>query len=628
MALPDLLKIDMGGISPLIDAARAPKETPQSLVKTPAAPKFGENDVGTMEGMLSAGRSRLANFQTQETSFSTEKANLTSRLANLTSEQLAYNRQKEEFGAKQRVEESRANYDNIKKIFDDEINSPQYKEKQRINKEIAEYQVFAPTEVTAPMLGVLFAAIGATGMLLGGNSKNNAKAALSAMNGMAEGFGEGRRQYDKERKAAFDTNVKLLQTKLSAIKDGLEDARREAVLNKQAADQKVRETLAVNEAQFLQENTNKRGLESTIALVNGQLANINQATNLLSSKISQLTGQLDSKETQILMRKIDAASRESEKRIAAEQRQKELEQRQKKLTPVGMQGDNIVMSDELGNITLVPTGEGFVPKAGIQPRPEPRTPAPRTGKGEGKGQPSSGAGGAVQFRYNSAMVNAGNQLAIEVANAADLPALAAPPAFAEVLTNPSKGLTDAGRAFFSQKITQPESRAMQQVFAGMQRAMTTIEASGRPSGATEAAIKEFGKTLPRAGDNKINTYLFLAQTRQVMEILEKDLKAAGATDEQIKQAIEARREVENVISWTVKDVNRILSKDGARLVDDRTRDLMKNSQTLGEFNSELRKKPSEGTPSPQVAKPGEGWSDKDERRLQELEEKARGSQPK
>jgi len=372
MALADYFNKPLeSGVSPLIDAARAPKETPQSLVKIPAAPKFGENDVGTMEGMLSAGRSRLANLQTQETGFSTEKANLTSRLANLTSEQLAYNRQKEEFGAQQRVDESRANYDNIKKIFDDEINSPQYKEKQRINKEIAEYQVFAPTEVTAPMLGVLFAAIGATGMLLGGNSKNNAKAALSAMNGMAEGFGEGRRQYDKERKAAFDTNVKLLQTKLSAIKDGLEDARREAVLNKQAADQKVRETLAVNEAQFLKTNYDNRGLESTIALVNGQLTNINQATNLLSSKISQLTGQLDSKETQIVMRKIDAARSESEKRIAAEQRQRELEQKQKELTPIGMQGDNIVMVDKLGNRTLVPTGEGFVPKAGIQPKAVP-----------------------------------------------------------------------------------------------------------------------------------------------------------------------------------------------------------------------------------------------------------------
>jgi hypothetical protein len=152
---------------------------------------------------------------------------------------------------------------------------------------------------------------------------------------------------------------------------------------------------------------------------------------------------------------------------------------------------------------------------------------------------------------------------------------------------------------------------MQQVFAGMQRAMTTIESSGRPSGATEAAIKEFGKTLPRAGDNKINTYLFLAQARQVMEILEKDLKAAGASEEQLKQAVEARKEVENIIPWTVKDVNRILSAGGERLVDEKVRSALGNSQTLSEFSSELKRKLSgqssssiprrDGTPEPPLA---------------------------
>jgi hypothetical protein len=75
------------------------------------------------------------------------------------------------------------------------------------------------------------------------------------------------------------------------------------------------------------------------------------------------------------------------------------------------------------------------------------------------------------------------------------------------------------------------------------------------------------------------------------------LKAAGATDEQIKQAIEARREVENVISWTVKDVNRILSAGGGRLVDDSVRSAIRNSQTLSQFVSALTKKPSEVAPS-------------------------------
>jgi len=315
MALNELLKTDMGGISPLIDAARSTPDTPRSLVKLPVAQRFGEDDVATMEGMLGAGRSRLANLQSQEANLTTRQANLTTEIANLTAQKLAFDRKIEEHKVEQTRKEAELNQQNIKKMVDDEINSPGYKEKQRINKEIAEIGVFAPTEVTAPMLGVLFSVIGATGMLLGGNSKAHAKAALSAMNGMAEGFAKGREQYDKERKAAFDTNVKLLQTKLSAIKDGLEDARREALINKQAADQKVRETLAINDAQFLQQNTDKRGLESTIALVNGQLNSVEQATKLLSSKISQLTGQLDSRQMQIWMAKVrsDAAAATNER---------------------------------------------------------------------------------------------------------------------------------------------------------------------------------------------------------------------------------------------------------------------------------------------------------------------------
>jgi hypothetical protein len=75
------------------------------------------------------------------------------------------------------------------------------------------------------------------------------------------------------------------------------------------------------------------------------------------------------------------------------------------------------------------------------------------------------------------------------------------------------------------------------------------------------------------------------------------LKAAGATDEQIKQAIAARKEVESVISWTVKDVNRILSAGGGRLVDDSVRSAIRNSQTLSQFVSALTKKPSEVAPS-------------------------------
>jgi hypothetical protein len=396
----------------------------------------------------------------------------------------------------------------------------------------------------------------------------------------------------------------------------------------------------------LQENTNRRGLESTIELVKGQLKSLEKALGLQATKTRQIEGQLNRYFQALKNREIIAAHAETTQRIAAQARAEEaaarrafeLEQLSRRQgavgAPIAIKGNIAYFPDQNGKLVAIELPEGAVPVGKLQPRPAPRTPAPKTGvqdgrlvrlpdpsklpeanvgtdaspvlspaaaaraaKGEGKAQTLSGSGGAVQFRYNATMVNAGNLLAIEIENAADLPRRAAPPGLAEVLTDPSKGLTEAGKRYLSQKITEPESRAMQQVFAGMQRAMTTIETSGRPSGATEAAIKEFGKTLPRAGDNKINTYLFLAQGRQVMEILEKDLKASGASEEQIKQAVEARKSVEKVINWTVKDVNRILSAGGARLVDEGVRSALGTSQTLNEFGTALRQKSSDGASS-------------------------------
>jgi len=355
----------------------------------------GEDDVAALQAQAFSGREGLARSYGEERRLIKKQEGLERNIYRDTANLVAYRNEQELFKARQQELAAKADSENITKMIDEIRSSPLYKQKEETNRQIAEYSAFVPTEVTAPMLGVLFATIGAAGMLLGGNNKNTAKAALSAMNGMAEGFGKGREQYDKERKTAFDTNVKLLQTKLSAINDGLEDARKEAVLNKQAAELKVRETLASNDAQFLQTNTDRRGLESTIELVKGQLKSLEKALGLQQTKTNQIQAQLN-RDTQALEnRKISAAhaevlardarqARSEEARARATERQTELQQKQKKLTPVGMQGDNIVMADELGNITLVPTGKGFVPKAGIQPRPEPRTPAPRVGIQDGQ----------------------------------------------------------------------------------------------------------------------------------------------------------------------------------------------------------------------------------------------------
>jgi len=321
MALADYFNKPLeSGVSPLIDAARVPKETPQSLVKIPAAPRFGEDDTGTMKAQIGAGQQRLDKSYAEQERLLGETGNLTTQLAQYAANLVSYRNEQEVFKANQQKELAKKDSEIITKMLDEIRSGPLYKQKQETNKQIAEYSAFVPTEVTAPMLGVLFATIGATGMLLGGNSKNTAKAALSAMNGMAEGFGKGREQYDKERKQAFDSNVKLLQTKLSAINDGLEEARKEAILNKQAAELKVRETLAANEAQFLQENTNRRGLESTIELVKGQLASLNKSLELQKTKTNQIESQLQRQSDNLYLKQltIQSAQAMQQDRIAAQ----------------------------------------------------------------------------------------------------------------------------------------------------------------------------------------------------------------------------------------------------------------------------------------------------------------------
>ena len=388
---------------------------------------------------------------------------------------------------------------------------------------------FVPTKETAGDMAQLFALVNIAGFALGAGGKRNSQAALSGMNGMLEGYQKGRQDLYKKEKDAFDTNIKQLKMRYDTLDRQLKEALETYKTDKQAGLQKADMAYAQAGADFYKKYADKFGL----AAMYEYHKQAYDSASRMWTETKREEERADRSETRRLMAEAAAARAEAAATRAA-----------------------------------------------------------AAGAGVGKaGGGVSGPGGAIQFRYNAAMTNAGNQLSIELQNAATLPLRATPPVAAEVLTNPSKGLTDSATAFFAQKITEPEARAMQQVFAGMQRAITTIEASGRPSGATEGAIKEFGKTMPRAGDSKINTYLFLAQAKQVMEILVKDLKAAGGTAEQIGQAEAAKAEVNSVINWTVKDINRILSAGGRTLIDPGVQGSLKKSQTLGELNKELRAKP-------------------------------------
>jgi hypothetical protein len=384
---------------------------------------------------------------------------------------------------------------------------------------------FIPTKESAKDIATLFSTVSVIGMLLGGAGKLNAMQAMSAMNGMLEGHQKGRSDLYKKQATEFDKNFKAMTKRHEELRKKMEDAVKLVSVNKEAGLAEAKMAAAESGSDILKTLVNRGEIVRALETLNDTVQGREAALKL------------------VLQEQDKAAVRK-----AAADREAAVERRHQQ---------DMAQRKELAQL-----------------------------RSEGKS--SSVKGGAVQFRYNQAMTNAGNQLANEIENAASLPISATPPVLAEVLTDPSKGLSEAGKRFFAQKITDEEARAFQQVFAGMTRAITTIEASGRPSGATEGAIREFAKSQPRAGDKKINVYLSLAQTKQVMDILVKDLKAAEANPVQISQAEAAKDRVDNMITWTVRDVNRIISSGKSALIDSKVQDATRTSQTLSDFNKQVK----------------------------------------
>lgn len=428
---------------------------------------------------------------------------------------------------------------------------------------------FVPTQDNFRDVAGLFSLIGVMGMIAG---KSNGLAAMNAMNGMLEGYRSGRNDLYRREREVFDKNFKTMLQKHSEFRKEMEDAVKLAQTDRQAGLQAA-ELAAVKAGSPI--------IKAQIA--RGRLLDAYEEVKDFEGAAFKAVQMFDANlnaERAAAERAAQAARAEAA-RVAERAEARELQ-------------DLIVLQTEQGPMTVrksqLPTATGeLLEKATSFGR-------------AAAGQP----GGAIQFRYNAAMTNAGNSLATDILNAASLPVSSTLPVAAEVLTNPATGLVDAARAFFTQGMTPADSRAMQQVIAGMSRAITTIEASGRPSGATEASIREFNKTAPRAGDNRINMYLFLAQTKQIFDILIKDLKANGGTQEQIKYAEEAKDRVNQVITWDVTDIADILSKGGSRLVDDQVRKAIATSRNLQEFNRKIKtKQPNQEqqAPAPQAATP-------------------------
>jgi hypothetical protein len=369
------------------------KEEPQSVpVLTSAKPEYG---TGILER-------ELEGYQKQLDPRIQESQDLSVRMADALSKQAEGAALKEQNEAKQTAIRERNLGTAVRKIWENIEKSPDYQETEKLNKEYADKSVFVPSETTAPLLGVVFATIGATGMMLGGLSKGNAKAALSAMNGMAEGFTKGREDLFKKEKAAFDENLKGLQNRLTFLKSKLELAQKKAATDAEAAAHDANSAFAEANAEFLKTHNDKFGLSDTIKQLNLMYSKNEAMIKLIDQKKDAISAKLNKAYSDQRHDEIMAATKNQDwvnRFLLEESRQKGLGERAGELsqvrreiadmqqqgsTPVGMQGNNLVMVDRQGNKKLIPMEEGFSPKGGLQPRPEPKPTTPKYGYQDGQ----------------------------------------------------------------------------------------------------------------------------------------------------------------------------------------------------------------------------------------------------
>jgi hypothetical protein len=288
--------------------------------------------------------------------------------------------------AKQKAEseaQSLREFDASRKALEKSLyESPAYKTIQEKSRELAEKSTFNPDQQNAQTLAAVFSIIGAAGFLLGGNNKNTAKAALSAMNGMAEGYSKGRDQYAKEQRQEFETNQKALRGTLDSLEKAFTLELEQNKNNIESATRNAKIAALERDASFINANIDKFGLVATLEQLRSNKKRLETVLAALQKKEdayaaetqkewfanerSKATAAAAQNKVELedrLRREREERNREDTQRFQREMAlfriQNRPEPSQGKVQPIGMADGQMIMVDGDGNIVAKPVPEGF-----------------------------------------------------------------------------------------------------------------------------------------------------------------------------------------------------------------------------------------------------------------------------
>jgi len=126
---------------------------------------------------------------------------------------------------------------------------------------------FIPNQQTAGDLGTIFAVTNILGFAIGRGAKGSAQAALSAQNGMLEGYQKGNMDVYKKQKDIFDENQKSLSKAIEGLKYELTQAEKTASVNKELAMAQVQQAVSKYGADTLGKYIDQFGLPKGVEYV-------------------------------------------------------------------------------------------------------------------------------------------------------------------------------------------------------------------------------------------------------------------------------------------------------------------------------------------------------------------------
>jgi len=450
-----------------------------------------------------------------------------------------------------------------------------------------EAKPFIPTQQTAGDLGTIFALTNIIGFAIGGGAKGSAQAALSAQNGMLEGYQKGNMDVYKQQKDIFEENQKALAKAVEGLKYELTQAEKTASVNKELAMNQAEEAALKYGGQAFKEYIHKFGIPKSVEYAKS-LENMQSKNAELQIKLNQFA--IEKQKLEIEKTKAAEAERHNK---AVETHQGEvLDSRERQAVLDRMLKTNY-------KATVTPDGKHVVFINPHNPNDIQVVAAPEgidMSKLLTPGvQPKAASAGSINARYAANQIEGMTQAAADIVNVANNNPDTMLGTFSGMTGKSGDSLYSSLANTFARNVTDVDARAYQQLISGLDFNMARALGGGYANSSAKAAIDRYKEQVPQSGDDPKNAAIFLARVRQEFEILTDNLQTyPGATPEMREKANKAMDSVRKVVPFTVDDVQKAIrgtkdsdkktnSKGWVLHIDDKGRKAYVNPKNPNEY---------------------------------------------